>query len=253
VLKQRVLAGEFGRPIQFKGYVSWPRTWKYYGRNAWAGKLKTSDGALVRDSVASNATSHYIQNMLFMLGPSMEESAPLSNVQAECYRANDIESFDTIAFKGRAGGADVFYVATHAVNYTIQPTMDYIFENARITINLASQEYECVIHHKDGRIEKMGHISGARSDSHLRAMARRISGQEAYICTAETVRPFTMFMDDIFTNVPIADFPKNMVITDHKAQATYVKNLHMDLLDCYNAVKLPSELGGYINAQKIQL
>ena len=242
-VKERILTGEFGRPLKLKSYVSWPRDWAYYNRGVgWAGRIKTTDGRLIYDSVASNATAHYIQNMLFLLGPSMEESAFVTNVQAECYRANDIEAFDTIIFKGRAAGADVYYTASHATYHTIHPVMDYTFEKARMWLNVNNQEWTLSIHHRDGRIEELGHGLGDGEKNRLRAMARRIKGEQAYLCTAETARPFTELIEMIFTDVPVYDFPKDLVIKDRQAKATYVKNLHLDLWDCFSQNKLLSEL-----------
>ena len=241
-LKERILAGEFGRPKRLKTYISWPRAWEYYNRGVkWAGKIKTHDGHTVYDSVASNATAHFIQNMLFLLGPSMEECAPLTNVQAECYRANKIESFDTIAFKGRAGDADINFYASHATNYEIHPTMDYKFEKARVTINLASQGFECIVHHQDGTIEKQGPCWGGGRENTLLSMAKRIRGQEAHLCTTSTVRPITALINEVFEKVPFNTFPDHLITHDQQGQRTYVKNLHMDLLDCFNENTLPSE------------
>jgi len=248
-IKQRILAGEFGRPVNLKCLVSWPRTWKYYARNSWAGKIKTPEGQMVYDSVISNATAHYIQNMLYLLGQSMEESATLEDMQAECYRANNIESFDTIALKGRANGAETLYLATHATKYNIQPIMDYKFEKARITVNMTTQDYSCIIHHKDGRVEDLGHMLGQmhgkaqekNANDALTALAARINGQQAFLCTTETVRPFTALISDIFKKAQFHSFPKDLIIKDQTAMATYVKNLHMDLYDCFNENKLPKD------------
>ena len=241
-IKQRILAGEFGRPQHLKCYVSWPRGWDYYGRGTkWAGKIKSEDGIIVYDSIASNAVAHFIQNMQFLLGPNMEESAPLTHIQAECYRANDIESFDTIALKGRCQDADIYFSATHAARHKISPYMDYSFENARIWINAIDQDFECTIHHKDGRFENLGSCWGYERSHVLKNMAKRIRGEDAFICTAKTVGPFTSFVNELFENTPFHDFPRKFVDADYNDKATYVKNLHIDLWDCYHANKLPSE------------
>jgi len=241
-LKKRVLAGEFGRPVTLKNYISWPRTWAYYGRGiGWAGKIKTDSGAYVNDSVVSNAMAHFIQNAMFLLGPNMNDSIPFHNIQVECYRVNDIESFDTIAFKGRVVDADIYFYASHATRRNIPPIMDYKFENARIMVNVLAHDYECTIHHQDGRIENLGMLLKDAKESALRAMIRHIRGEHVFLCTTNTVRPYTAFIDAIFENVPFHDFPDSCVVIDYEAQTTYVKNLHLDLLDCFNQNKLPSE------------
>ena len=240
-LKERILANEFGKPLSFKTLVPWPRDWGYYSRSSWAGMYKTADGKPVYDSVVSNATAHYIQNCLFLLGPNMEESAQLQNIQTECYKANDIETFDTIALKGQAGGVDVFYAASHAVNYKLNPVVDCIFENARILANFFNQDGVFAIHHKDGRIEELK----SEEDNNMAKMdsvAKIIKGQQPVACSTKTVQPFTALMDLIFTNPAVRPFQENVVVRDSDAKCTYVKNLHLDLWECFTHGKLPSEM-----------
>jgi len=250
-LKERILAGEFGKPIRLKSFVSWPRDWDYYNRGVkWAGKIKTAEGDLIHDSIASNATAHYIQNMLYLLGESMEESATLHDLQAECYRANDIESFDTIVFRGKtkgsAGDAEVYYNASHATYFTINPVMDYAFEKARIWLNVTNQEFDCTLHHSDGRIESLGDGRGDGERNRMPIIAKRLRGEKAYICSAQTARPVTAIIDELFKSVQFKDFPADLVMKNEKTKLTYVKNLHLDLWDCYNTNKLPSEVGLYV-------
>ena len=243
-LKKRVLAGEFGKPINMKCYVSWPRRWQYFNRgNKWAGKIRTQEGEPVYDSVISNATAHYIQNILFLLGPSMEESAYLQNLQAECYRANHIESFDTIALKGTVGGADVFFCASHATCHPIQPTTEYRFENATIWMNVNSQDFTVYVHHRDGPVENLGHGEGNADKNKLSLVARHIKGEKTHICTAETTRPFTTLIEMLFEKCTFYPFPEEHVHRNEAMQLTYVKNLHIDLWECFCRGVLPTELG----------
>jgi len=241
-IKERVLAGEFGKPLNLKSLVAWPRGWSYFSRS-WAGKLKTSDGELVHDSVISNAAAHYLQNMLFLLGPSMAESAELTDIAVECYRANDIETFDTVALRGQASDADIFITASHAINYNLpHPLMDYAFENARILISFCEQDGRCVIHHKDGRVEDMGSGLGGGSWNELIFTAQSIRDGRPWCCTIDTVRPFTKIIDFIFSNVKAQPFNNAFVVRDLDKQCTYVKNLHLDLMECFHRCKLPSEI-----------
>ena len=242
-LKRRILAGEFGKPVCLKSFVSWPRNWQYYARGGgWAGKVKTPDGEPVHDSVASNATAHYIQNMLFLLGDTIEESADLSDISVECYRANNIESFDTIAFSGKANGADIFYAASHVVNYTIDPVMAYEFEKASIFVNVFDQDHKCTVHRRDGIVEHLGSAIADGGKDKLLYTAQSILGERDFICTAKTVKPITALIDAVFSKVPFNVFPDDFVIKDTKTELTYVKNLHLDLAHCFSLGKLPSEL-----------
>jgi len=242
-IKKRILAGEFGKPKLFKCLVSWPRDWAYYARTSgWAGKIKTADGALVNDSVVSNATAHYLQNSLFLLGETMEDAAMLTNTRVECYRANDIETFDTIALSGEAGGAKVYYSASHAVNFLIEPLMCYEFENAQIHINLFNQNSVCTIHHADGRVENLGHGLSTGNRDKMIHMAESIRGERPWTCTIRTVCAHTTFIDLVAQKVPVQAFTDNLVVRDETRRCTYVKNLHMDLWKCYQHAMLPAEM-----------
>jgi len=242
-LKERILSGEFGKPISLKALVSWPRDWAYYMRSSWAGKLVSADGRAINDSVASNATAHYIHNMLFMLGTNITESAPLQSLSAECYRANDIDTFDTIIFRGKAAGADIFYTASHATDDTIHPTLEYTFENARIQIDIYKPDDYCTIYHNDGRVEQ---LDGDLDDGDWNKVvftAQNIRGLRPQICDIETVRPFTAVIDSVFANTPFRTFNENFVVQDVENKRTYVKGLLTDLIEGHGQGKLPSEMG----------
>jgi len=241
-LKKRILAGEFGAAVGMKTYISWPRGWKYYNRGiSWAGKIKTAQGDLIYDSILSNATAHYIQNMLFLLGDTMEACAEIRDIRAECYRANDIESFDTIALKGKIKDADIYFVASHATNHIVQPVIEYEFENARVWINITAQDHICTVHYKNGNVESLGTSFGNGLTNRLRDVGKRIYGEYKTICTGPMTRPFTALINWVFGNVPFRDFPDDLIVRDEERGATYVKNLHIDLWDCFNKNILPSE------------
>ena len=243
-LKSRILAGEFGKPVCLKTLVNWPRDWEYYSRGGgWAGSIRSKEGHVVYDSVASNATSHYLQNMLFLLGPTMEDSVVLDNVKAENYRVNNIESFDTCVLSGETDGSKVLFITSHGVNYQMSPVMHYSFEKATILINNFKQDNICTIHHKDGRIEELGNPLADGDKNKLEYTMKSIRGEHSVVCSPRTVRPFTALIEFLFEQVPVTEFPKNLVVKDDVEKRTYVKNLHLDLVDCFNKVMLPSELG----------
>ena len=92
-----------------------PRGESYYRRNNWAGRVTTEWGERVFDSPLNNATAHYLHNMLYVLGPTRETSATPAWLEAELYRANDIENYDTAALRCRTTcGAEVLFYTTHA-------------------------------------------------------------------------------------------------------------------------------------------
>ena len=114
-LKRDILRGDFGKPRRLKTLVLWPRSNGYFNRNSWAGRIKTDGGEPVFDSVVSNATAHFLHNMVFILGDSIGQSAYPTKVTAELYRANNIENFDTAAVRCQtATGVEILFIASHA-------------------------------------------------------------------------------------------------------------------------------------------
>jgi len=139
-LKRRILAGAIGRPTHATLHACWPRPESYYTRAAWAGALKRN-GVWVLDSPASNALAHYINLALFLLGPTDVESADFTAVEAELYRAHDIENYDTISLRlALDGGCTFLALLTHACEKTVHPIISIQGERGslRWDLNTAS-------------------------------------------------------------------------------------------------------------------
>ena len=133
-LKDDVMKGVWGAPQVLKSLVLWPRDYAYYGRGSgWAGKLRAGDGSLILDSVANNATAHYLHNMLYILGRTTDTAAMPAEIKAQLYRANDIENYDSCAMElTLAGGARILFYASHATKETVNPVFEYRFEKGTI-------------------------------------------------------------------------------------------------------------------------
>jgi predicted dehydrogenase len=113
-IKHRILAGEIGPLRQITVCARWPRPSTYYARNSWAGSLRTTEG-WVLDSPANNALSHFLMLALFWAGEQATTAAVVTELAAELYRVNPIESFDTISLAARtARGVAINFYGTHA-------------------------------------------------------------------------------------------------------------------------------------------
>lgn len=122
-LKRTILAGDIGSVQCITVMGCWPRTGAYYGRNGWAGCQRVARG-WVLDSPANNALAHYLNLALFLAGDSVNTSASLDSIEAELYRVNPIENYDTCAFRLRlTSGASILIYLTHASTKTIHPTI----------------------------------------------------------------------------------------------------------------------------------
>lgn len=122
-LKDWILNGKIGRVKRLKGIASWPRPLAYYQRNGWAGKLHVNERP-VFDSPLNNALAHYVNLLIFLGGPDRESSAKVELLEANLYRAQPIETFDTASLVGRtADGADFFFHATHSSDEAVNPIL----------------------------------------------------------------------------------------------------------------------------------
>ena len=132
-IKAIALNGDLGRLRSARAYLSWPRTRMYYERNSWAGRL-TVNGVPVLDCPIQNAAGHYLNQMLYVAGPSRDDALEPQSVYAENYRAKEIESADTqfVRVLG-SDGVRLSLLASHAVREFSGPVIHYDFEGGLVT------------------------------------------------------------------------------------------------------------------------
>lgn len=131
-LKRSAVRGRFGRLLEARTIVQWPRDCRYYTRNAWAGRLVIG-GRPVLDSPMQNAAAHFLQNMLYVAGDSHDTAAWPAEIYAENYRANAIESADTqFARIVTDTAVTITFVASHAVRMNQPPYSEFRFERATV-------------------------------------------------------------------------------------------------------------------------
>lgn len=113
-LKRMLGEGQVGQLVSLKACGLWPRNDAYYRRNNWAGRLRAG-GVEVLDSPLNNAFAHHLNLMLFLAGPAFDESAAVTNIEAELFRARVIETFDTAAIRVQTSpGARLLMLASHS-------------------------------------------------------------------------------------------------------------------------------------------
>lgn len=131
-LKRAALEGRFGRLLEARTVVQWPRSSSYYTRNEWAGRLSAA-GRQVLDSPIQNAAAHFLQNMLYVAGPTLDQCAHPVEVYGENYHANRIESADTQFARIRTDtGVTMVFAASHALRRESVPQTIFRFENATV-------------------------------------------------------------------------------------------------------------------------
>ena len=246
-LKRDVLAGRFGKPVRLKTIVLWPRGWQYYARS-WAGRVQDPEGRWVLDSVAANATAHYLHNMLFLLGSETDRSAVPARIQAEVYRANDIENYDTAAFRiWTREGVPLLFLASHAITPEAvrQPEFVYAFEQAEI-------RYFAELGEGTGSIRAIladgSEINyGNPSDDDLlkfRSTVDAIRNGTDVACGLEAAVSHTFCMEAVHRAIPeVPVFPADWIVRDDEKRITFVKGLAGMCNRCYDEWRLPSEAG----------
>lgn len=244
-LKQDILAGELGRPLRLRTKVLWPRPHSYYHRNTWAAKLRAANGGWVLDSPVNNATAHYLHNCFYVLGPTRETSARPAWVQAELYRANDIENYDTAAIRCEtAEGVEVLFYTAHPVSDSVGPSLTYEFEDAVVTFEPWAGPL--VAHFHDGRVKDYGNPSADDGQKLWQAMDA-VSTGAPLACGIAAASSHTLCVDGAQESMPeIGHFPRDLIrqrpMGDDDA-LTYVPGLLETLETCYDEGVLPSELG----------
>lgn len=198
--KKDAQAGLFGELLSMRAIVLWPRDIAYYTRGSgWAGKKYDKKGNPIFDSVASNATAHYLENMLWVAGKN------LTDIKAATFRANPIETYDTITLQGKLGNADLFYTASHAIGTeeTQEPYFEYTFEKGTVVYGGFGQKgSELVVKAADGTVVKDYSITynnrrPERMDK-LWTIVELIRGEADEIaCTAEDALLHTRVMDAV--------------------------------------------------------
>lgn len=240
-LKADIADGILGDPISFKTAISWPRNKAYYNRGAgWAGRIER-DGNLILDSIASNACAHYLHNMLFLLGEKPETSAFALDVQAECYRANEIENFDTCCIKARTEkGVSLYFAATHATQERRNPQFVYTFQKGKVTYS-QDEGSEITAEFHDGK--KI--VYGDPFSNPFKKLWDAVEGVKSKatpICTVQTALPHVKLIEELYRTTPIFDFPKDRVRSSAEQDALYVEGLYESLYNAYEKEALFTEI-----------
>jgi predicted dehydrogenase len=197
-LKKDILAGRFGKPLGGRSLTLWPRTESYYSRNDWAGRKRDPAGRWILDSPANNAMAHDLHNMLFLLGPRMDRSAEPVDVSARLARANDIETFDTVAARVRtAGGAELLFIASHAVaeDESVEPRFVLEFEDA--TVRFPGEAAPITARFRDGSVAEYPSPNATSQVAKLWTCIEAATSDRNLPCGLETARPHTACIEAI--------------------------------------------------------
>ncbi|RCW74799.1 Gfo/Idh/MocA family protein [Saliterribacillus persicus] len=244
-LKQDILNGEFGKPLSMKSLVLWPRNEDYYNRSSWAGKKYSANGDMIFDSVANNATAHFLHHLFYLSGEKIDQSATIQSLTAELYRANPIETFDTCAVKIKTtNNVDITYLASHAVEKEYRPKYTLTFENAMIKYHPDGSTSDIIVEFKDGTVKKYEDPE----HNHLEKLTVCIEAikhnHKDILCGLEAASSHVnaiYAMHQSVKEIPV--FPNHWIAYDDERKLTTVQGLSETLKQCYRQESLPNELG----------
>jgi predicted dehydrogenase len=254
-LKADIRSGLFGAPRKFKCLYLWPRDEGYYARNDWAGRKRDAEGAWVLDSPVQNAMAHDLHNMFYILGRETETSARPAAVEAELYRANAIENFDTAAARIRTDeGVEILFFVSHAPAADRGPVVRYEFEKA--VVRCDSRTSGLWAEFPDGSRKDYGVPDDEPMNKLWQSIAGAREGGARPLCGLEAAASQTLCVNGVQDSMPdIRDFPAGLVRTVEGlaaprsvvetpgAKRRVVEGLDEALAACYEAEKLPSEMG----------
>jgi predicted dehydrogenase len=247
-LKRDIQAGVLGRPVRLKTIVLFPRPISYFTRNDWAGKTVTTDGRGVFDSPVNNAAAHYLHNMFYVLGPCTDSSAVPACVQAELYRANAIDNYDTAALRCTTRcGAEILFYTTHACVDRRGPRSRFEFEDAVVEYDALSNAH-FVARFRDGRVKNYGQPTLDRHEKIWQSIdAARNGGGSAIACGASAALSHALCVDAAQRSTPqIGQFPPRLrhLLKVDGEDLVCIDRLAEQLGECYERAVLPSEHGG---------
>lgn len=239
-LKKDVLAGKLGTPLAFKTFISWPRNFAYYQRGGgWGGRIE-KNGITVLDSIASNACAHYLHNMLFLLGETMDTSADVTELSADCLRAYDIETFDTCTIRAKAQNVPLYFVASHATGINRNPMFEYRFTGGTVVFDEdGSGEIEAIL--SSG--ERISYGSPSKDNfGKLWICADALKNGKNPVCTVKTAMAHTRLIEKLHQTTHYRAFPAERIKLNDKGDGLAVDGLYHALERAYQEEKLLSEL-----------
>ena len=254
-LKDDIRSGLFGAAKRFRCLYLWPRDEGYYTRNDWAGKRRDAEGAWVLDSPVQNAMAHDLHNMFYVLGKEKETSARPAEVEAELYRANAIENFDTAAVRVRTEeGVEILFLVSHASDEDRGPVVRYEFEKA--VVRCDNRTSGLWAEFPDGTRKDYGVPDAEPMNKLWQSIAGARDGGARPLCGLEAASSQTLCMNGIQDSMPdVHDFPAELVRTVEGpgarrlavetpgARRLVVEGLDEALAGCYESGRLPSEIG----------
>lgn len=250
-LKARICDGRLGGVKEISLMCGWPRSIQYYSRNDWAGRMRKNDDWIL-DSPANNAHAHYLLNMLYLCSPLPDEAATPTEVRAELYRANHIDSPDTVQLEFRTKeGASGYAILSHCNLRENGPIMHLTCENGKV--EWQGDIGKTVINYENGEQEEFDNLIHAQwRFAGFENLIQSINENADPICTVEMARCHTVTINAIHESCPeIIQIPEDDILEvedwemfppNTKGNFRRVKNMDEYLQEAFDRKKFLSEL-----------
>jgi predicted dehydrogenase len=240
-MKQAIIEQQIGTVQAIKCYALWPRLDSYYARNGWAGHLKVND-TWVLDSPFSNAVAHQLNMICFLAGTELTHSAELQSVEAELYRAHDIESPDTACLRATTtGGIPLYFLVTHCSETLFGP--EIIVRGDRGSIRWTTDHVW--IERADGTHEDMPCETGvALRDSIMAHLFKRLEDPGAFICDLSIAGTHTLCVNGAHESSPVHALDASLITRypEDGSIKTVVRDIDEIIARSFEEEKLFSEI-----------
>ena len=243
-LKNGLISGRYGRLKSIRMLGLWPRPDAYYQRNAWAGRLRVSDGDVL-DSPLNNALAHYLMLALFFAGDTPGTAAVVTGGEAELYRTRQIESFDTAVVRLQTrSGIEVLSAVTHSGSTEEVPLLILETEEVGRIEWRAGQELRIYVGDEAPQVRPLPDAVQARIEM-FTALFARVRGEAASVCSVELAAVHAACLLDLNAGCLIHDIPPPLLRARDLAGEPGVGLIGIDavLRRTVAEGKLPSELG----------
>ena len=202
-------AGELGKPRKITVRGLWPRADRYYARNDWVGKLRSSRGGLVLDSPANNAFAHFINVSLFLCGETFESSTSAEIRDAKLWRARpEIETFDSCQLDLlTATGVELDIYFSHTSAETFDPQLKIECPGGTVTWQ---QNHPWQIVSPSGEILESGDYGDPIAQM-FDDIAEKLNDPSKFCCSLEIAKEHTKVIEKLHRDHSIIPVPAERV------------------------------------------
>lgn len=240
LLKRALCDGILGEIQAIKCLGLWPRFGEYYARNDWAGRIRAR-GRWVFDAPFNNALAHWLNLMIFFAGEDAAHAGTPVSLEAELYRARQIESCDTACFRiGTELGARIYFWVGHSCPREVGPILE--IRGTKGVMRWVDSQ----ITHRDARGERVfascGDTQSLRKHL-LDSVLAHWKGESVFICDLDIAGRQTLVSHTAFETAPI-----HTIAADHLSPSPerpgeyFLAGIERDCLRAFEEEKLWSEL-----------